>query len=217
MRLIIGLSGKQYAGKDTVADMLVSQYIGPLGFVKRSMPDCLKLELYDRYIQEGQINSAFHGIAESQKILVIDRMKAKNEQVRTDLIALGNDMRVKDPAGLCKRILAKESDRLIIIPNIRFSDEIQYFKANCDYYLSVRVEAIRDVRLDRGTLSNEQDASETALDNHWFDVTITNDGSYESLDYQVRSIAHAAAMRLSSVAMSHATRFIKDEDLETPK
>ena len=154
---IIVLSGKQFCGKDTVAKILLQNF---KNFTRIGLGDAIKLEY-------------------GEKIgLTLDEVEKNKSQYRADLQALGNKRREEDSDYWIKKVITLPQD--IIVPDIRVQKEYEYFK-NAGAFM-IRVEASEHVRSQRGTLSAQNDITETALDNikDWHYV-IENEGSYDEL------------------------------------
>jgi len=154
---IIIISGKQYSGKDTVAKVLLEHF---KTFKRIGIGDAIKIE-YGR-----------------QKSLSFEEIEAQKHLYREDLIALGNWGRAQHPDYWLKKIL--ELDYNIIVPDIRFAHEVKMFKERGAFAL--RVEASKSARMARGTITNENDSTETGLDDYkiW-DYILDNSKDYETL------------------------------------
>lgn len=154
---IIIFSGKQYSGKDTVAKIMLE-----------AMP-------YYKRCAMGDIIKLTYG---KQKGLTYDEIEKNKPVYRQDLINLGNWGRAQDPDYWLKKII--EQDGNIMVTDVRVPHEYEVFK-NAGA-VSIRVEASRDTRMQRGTLIGETDITETGLDNitDW-DYVIDNNSDYETL------------------------------------
>ncbi len=157
MRKIIVISGKQYSGKDTVARILLETF---KSFKRIGIGDAIKLEY-------GRSHN-----------LTFEEIEINKHLYRDDLIKLGNFGRSKDPNYWLYKLL--ETDFDIIVPDIRVEHEVSIFKEHGAFLL--RVEASYDARSKRGIITNENDATETALDNyaHW-NYVITNNDNMDAL------------------------------------
>lgn len=161
---IIIFSGKQYSGKDTAAKIMLNKM--PT-FKRCAMGDIIKLT---------------YGKKMSLTLGEIEKNKA---QYRPDLIELGNWGRAQDPDYWLKKII--EQDGNIIVTDVRVPHEYEVFK-NAGA-ITIRVEATRETRSQRGTLVGEKDITEVGLDNitDW-DFVIDNNSDYEHLKEQVLKI-----------------------------
>lgn len=160
----IALAGKQYAGKDTVADILVKLLPG---YHKYPIARAIKEEfgrLYNLSPQAIEANKAVY---------------------RVGLITLGQRRRVQNPNYWLERILELQGPA--IISDMRLRYEFECLKARGA--VMIRVEAERDNRGERGTLTNETDATECELDHETrWDAVIVNNGSKEDLEAQVTAV-----------------------------
>lgn len=154
---IIIFSGKQYSGKDTLAKIMLEAMPE---FKRCAMGDIIKLE-YGR-----------------QKDLTYDEIEKNKPLYRQDLINLGNWGRSQDPYYWLKKII--EQDGNIMVTDVRVPHEYEVFK-NAGAK-SIRVEASRETRKQRGTLIGETDITETGLDDikDW-DYVIENNSDYAEL------------------------------------
>lgn len=154
---IIVLSGKQFCGKDTVAKILLSEF---KNFKRIGLGDAIKIEF-------GEKNN-----------LTFEEVETNKSNFRAELQALGNSKRKLDSNYWIKKIIDMPDD--IIVPDIRVQAEYDYFNEAGAF--KIRVNASSANRSKRGTLSAENDITETALDNitDW-NYIISNDGTYEDL------------------------------------
>lgn len=158
---IIIFSGKQYAGKDTAAKIMLEKLPS---FKRCAMGDIIKLT-YGK-----------------EKNLTFEEIEKNKSIYRADLIKLGNWGREQDPDYWLKKII--EQDGNIIVTDVRVPHEYEVFK-NAGA-ITIRVEASRQTRMTRGNLIGEDDITETGLDNitDW-DYIIDNNSDYNSLEKQV--------------------------------
>ena len=159
--MLIIFSGKQYSGKDTAAKILMEAM--PT-FRRCAMGDIIKIE----YAQQ-------HG-------LTYEEIEANKANYRQGLIDLGNWGRNQSPDYWLDKIVAQQGD--IVVTDVRIKHEYEVFK-NAGA-LSVRIEASRETRMQRGTLIGEDDITEIGLDNikDW-DFVIENNSSYEDFKTKV--------------------------------
>ena len=161
---IIIFSGKQYAGKDTAAKIILDK-----------MPNYRRCAM-------GDIIKLTYG---AQKGLTYDEIEKNKAKYRSDLIVLGNWGREQDPDYWLKKIIKQKGD--IIVTDVRVPHEYEVFK-NAGA-ITIRVEATRETRAKRGQLVGENDITEVGLDNekNW-DYIIDNNSTYEYLKSQVEKI-----------------------------
>ncbi len=161
---IIIFSGKQYSGKDTAAKIMLEE-----------MKDYRRCAM-------GDIIKITYG---KEKNLTYEEIEKNKPLYRQDLINLGNWGREQDPDYWLKKILEQEGN--IIVTDVRVPHEYEVFK-NAGA-ITIRVEATRETRSQRGTLIGENDITETGLDNikDW-DYVIDNNEDYETLKNKVKKI-----------------------------
>ena len=161
---IIIFSGKQYAGKDTAAKIMLD-----------------KMQNYRRCAM-GDIIKLTYG---AQKGLTYDEIEKNKAKYRSDLIVLGNWGREQDPDYWLKKIIKQKGN--IIVTDVRVPHEYEVFK-NAGA-ITIRVEATRETRAKRGQLVGENDITEVGLDNekNW-NYIIDNNSTYEYLKSQVEKI-----------------------------
>lgn len=161
---IIIFSGKQYAGKDTAAKIMLDK-----------MPNYRRCAM-------GDIIKLTYGV---QKGLTYDEIEKNKAKYRSDLIVLGNWGREQDPDYWLKKIINQKGN--IIVTDVRVPHEYEVFK-NAGA-ITIRVEATRETRAKRGQLVGENDITEVGLDNekNW-DYIIDNNSTYEYLKSQVEKI-----------------------------
>ncbi len=161
---IIIFSGKQYSGKDTAAKIMLEK-----------MPEYRRCAM-------GDIIKLTYG---RQKGLTYDEIEKNKAIYRQDLINLGNWGREQSPDYWLEKIIEQEGN--IIVTDVRVQHEYDVFKAAGA--ITIRVEASRKTRAQRGQLIGENDITEVGLDNvkDW-DYVIDNNGDYENLTRQVEKI-----------------------------
>lgn len=163
---IIGLSGKQFAGKDQVCQML--QEIMP---VYRQLP--LALAIKKRYAADHH--------------LTLEELEANKAQHRPGLIAMGDWGRAQDPDYWLKQVINEPG--YLIISDVRLLREFELLKSMGAYL--IRVNAQRDVRENRGTLVNEADATECQLDEvTGWDAVLENNDTLLILREKVTHLLH---------------------------
>jgi len=171
---IVVISGKQFSGKDTVANAL-----------KRVLPDFKLAPLADAIkIQFSE-----------EKNLTFNEVERNKPLYRVDLINFSNGRRQQDPDCWIKKVLAYQDN--LIISDVRLQHEIETFdKLGA---VKIRVEANRDERDKRGKLVKEDDPTETDLDNYenW-DYVIENNGSIAELEAQAIKVGEEIKENLSA-------------------
>lgn len=161
---IIVFSGKQYSGKDTAAKIILEK-----------MPEYKRCAI-------GDIIKLTYG---REKGLTYEEIEQNKPLYRQDLINLGNKGRSIDPDYWLKKII--EMDGNIIVTDVRVPHEYEVFKHAGA--ISIRIEASRQTRAQRGQLVGETDITETGLDNitDW-DFVVDNNSDYQNLYSQIIKI-----------------------------
>lgn len=154
---LIALSGKQLAGKDQVAHWICTHLPG---FIQCPIAQAIK----ESYAQQ-------HG-------LTLAEIEAHKAQHRPGLIALGDWGRAQDADYWLHAVLNKP--RPLVVSDMRLPRELALLREAGAY--CIRVEASRGVRVSRGTLTAEDDPTETALDavTNW-DAVVVNEDTPEAL------------------------------------
>lgn len=156
---IICISGKRCAGKDYFADFITKEYEGSKVY---RLADEVKRE---------------YAIANNKDFnrLLYDR--EYKEKYRQGIIDLGTKERSKDSFVWCKKLDQQISEnKLVIIADVRYPNEIEYFKNKYDV-ITVRITADDMTRKSRGWEENPNiDNSETEilLDYYNHDFVINN-------------------------------------------
>lgn len=163
---IIVLSGKQYSGKDTVAKILLENLTN---FKRIGLGDAIKLEYSEK------TNIPFEEIEKNKHLY------------RQDLINLGNKRRSEDKDYWIKKVISQSGN--IIVPDVRVKRELEFFKAENAF--TIRVEASRETRSQRGKLVGETDVTEVDLDDvkDW-NYVISNNSTYENLQAESLKLAN---------------------------
>jgi len=157
IRNIVIISGKQFAGKDTVANVLMKKLTD---FKLAPIADAIKIGF-------GQ-----------EKNIAFNEIERNKPLYRAELIEFGNRYRAEDPDYWLKKVL--ETEGSLIISDVRLKREIEVFE-NLGA-IKIRVEADREERAKRGRLVKEDDPTETELDNYenW-DYVLENNGTIEEI------------------------------------
>ena len=122
----------------------------------------------------------------SENGLSYEEIEANKATYRPDLIKLGNWGRAQHPDYWLNKIISLDGN--IMVTDVRVPHEYEVFK-NAGAF-TIRVEATREIRLERGgSLSGEDDITETGLDNvkDW-DYLVDNNSDYENLKTQAIEI-----------------------------
>lgn len=190
MPAIIGLSGKKRAGKDTVAETLISEF----GFVRYAFADIMKAAMLtlDPYVSTSSRTDPFasfsgataHGVRLSTYIEGYGWEGAKEvPEVRRLLQTFGTEVgRALFGENFwvdqtMSRVL--QETRPVVITDVRFPNE----------YESIAAAGGLMVRVNRpGMKHADEHPSETALDEHEFAVTIRNDSTLEELANDARAL-----------------------------
>ena len=153
---IIIFSGKQYSGKDTAGEFFLENLDG---YKRCAMGDVIKQEFARR-----------NGIS-------VEEIEKNKSAYRQGLIDLGNWGRSQSADYWLEKIVSQEGK--IIVTDVRVPHEYEVFKKAGA--VSIRIEAPREVRAERGTLVGEEDITETGLDDvlDW-DYVVENDSDIES-------------------------------------
>lgn len=165
--MIITLSGKQFSGKDTVAQILLTEL---KDFKRIGLGDAIKLQ----YAKE--------------KSIPFEEIEQNKAKYRPDLIALGDKGRAIDPDYWLNSVVNHEGN--IIVPDVRMPHEFDVFKAHNAF--TIRVEASEEVRALRGTIVKADDTTETALDGiKTWDFIVYNDSTHDELVKQSYDLVDA--------------------------
>ena len=175
-RNIICIGYKQRRGKDTLARML-----------KEQLPD-YKIVPLAQAIKQDYLDVVNAMIGTEIGIDQLNLMKNTNPQVRKTLIEIGNRKRKQDLHYWVKRVLDVPGN--LIIPDLRYQHEMDALLNSGANVYFVNVVCSREMAAERGTLSNEDDASEVELDRvkEW-DFIVVNTGSLQELYQHAEMIA----------------------------
>lgn len=172
-RLLIGLSGKAAAGKDTVMTMLgahLTRYGASV--VRAAFADALKLEC-------SQLHG-WNGI--------------KDEAGRTLLQQVGVRRRAEDPMYWVRKAFEQINflapRTVYVITDVRFRNEANYVKEQGGEMWRIERRNPDGSRFDNGlSISQQEHPSETDLDLYPFDRVLYNDLGLGYLDIEVGSTA----------------------------
>ena len=163
MKKIIVISGKQYSGKDTLCKILLEKM--PT-FKRIGIADAIKLKYA------------------SQKGLTFEEIEENKHLYRKDLIELGNWGRNQDKDYWLLDIIKNDK---IIIPDVRVKVEIDFFNSKGAYL--IRINSDLSERSKRGQIVEQNDPTETQLDNYsdW-NYICSNNSDLENLKQQADKI-----------------------------
>jgi phosphomevalonate kinase len=168
---IIGIAGKQFAGKDEITRYLLNQLAG---------------------FQQSPIAGAIKHVYAQQHGLTLTELEANKAHHRPGLIELGNWGRQQDINYWLHQALERYPQvnsgiKGLIISDVRLPHEAETIRQQGG--VLIRVEANRTIRQQRGTLMSENDPTETALDDypHWH-TTITNNHGLDELHQQLDNL-----------------------------
>lgn len=172
---IIIFSGKQFAGKDTVAKVLLEKF---KSFKRIGIADAIKLKY------------------SAQTGLSIEEIEKNKSRYRQDLINLGNWGRAQNPDYWLNSIIEYEGNT--IVTDIRVKHELEVFRSYGAF--TVRVEASEEARSKRGRLVSNNDTTETELDtiSDW-DYIIDNSGDYKDLEKNIGYLINAIEAKLGKL------------------
>lgn len=158
---LIAISGKQYSGKDLLAQLIMEQ-----------LPDFRKTPLA---FAIKQAYAQQHGLS-------LAEIEAHKAQHRPGLIALGDWGRQQDPDYWLKQVLAQPGKK--IISDMRMKREYDLLRQQGAFL--IRLNADRKIRAQRGTIVSEQDPTENELDAvvDW-DAILTNNATVAELREQI--------------------------------
>lgn len=164
-KMVIIISGKQYSGKDTVADTICEV-----------VPD----------LKREALATAIKNEFGKQKNLTLREIDRNKTLYRSDLMELGNSRRKEDSNYWINKVLM-EGDA-IIISDVRLQHEYNIFKKMGA--ITIRIESSREERLKRGHLVRENDVTEVDLDGikDW-DYVIPNNSDIETLKQESTKVA----------------------------
>ncbi len=189
----VGILGKAKHGKDTLAAQLVAN----CGYTRRALADALKEKVGNLAIRCGENDKARQWVEE----------RKGTDSVRGALQNVGVMMRehvdIDFWVGEVFRwyyAQGEEDIRPLVIPDVRFPNEVMALKAN--NFITVRV--FRP-DFDNG-LTDEQKAhiSETALDDYVADYTLINDADPEELMAQFVAAIVPKLLRESGLLLAGA-------------
>lgn len=170
---VVAISGKQFAGKDLLADLLVCEF--PL-LEKRPIALAIKQEYAN------------------QMGLTLEAIELDKPTHRPALIELGQSRRAQMPDYWLTQTLAEppsQGKQGLIISDLRLIHEWQVLDQLG--VLKIRVEAPATVRAQRGRLIMEADATECELDDRLdWDLVIENQSNREEYEDTIETLVFPA-------------------------
>jgi len=121
------------------------------------------------------------------------------EKIRPDMINFGYKMKAEHGKDIFAKLLfernIEDQDKIIVVDDVRFFEEVNYFKENSDFKL-IKIEASEEVRVARmgkkeAELYKEmaaKDTSENAYKQMKTDFIITNNSSMMVFEEEVKRV-----------------------------
>lgn len=160
--LTIGICGRRLSGKDFIADQLVEK----TSFSKRSLAHPIKEEYAT--LMDISIDSLY-------------QQGDYKELHRVGLITLGAIRRDQHIDWWCEALHEKSQNGVVIIPDVRFCNEVEYFSHNSTKFLLFEITADDSSLKKRGWKETFADSTTTETERMNFQDAITetitnNDG-----------------------------------------
>ena len=189
--MIIGLCGEQGSGKDTVANILISEY----GFVKLTFASTLKdvvailfswpRDLLEGLTEESRLWRETVDDFWSTKLSIPSFTPRKALQmIGTDLfrIHFNNDIWINIIENKIGAMLKNNPNTNIVISDCRFTNEFSLIKQFSDSYI------IMILREKNNSINKLYHSSETEWVNYNFDAILQNDNSIDDLKSNLKSL-----------------------------
>ena len=189
--MIIGLCGSQGSGKDTVANILISEY----GFVKLTFASTLKdvvailfswsRDLLEGLTEESRLWRETVDDFWSEKLSIPSFTPRKALQmIGTDLfrINFNNDIWISIVENKISSILKNNPNTNIVISDCRFTNEFSLIKQFPDSHI------IMILREKNKSINKLYHSSETEWVNYNFDAILQNDNSIDDLKTNLKSL-----------------------------
>lgn len=210
--LLLGLSGKQKAGKTTAANYITQKYGGKV----IAFADSLKAEIYDLNAIRGSDMLAFLAYAKTKgvtidfddfqranmnnprredKVAWINRFK---DQFRTVMQIYGDYRRSQDPNYFINRTsraieaAITAGEYVVLVDDVRYYTEVKALESVG--FSICRIQASDQVRKVRG-VSGEEHPTETELDNHYHSLVAFNNLQPHDLYKQIDDVVLSALNR----------------------
>ena len=188
--MIIGLCGAQGSGKDTVANILISEY----GFVKLTFASTLKdvvailfswpRDLLEGLTEESRLWRETVDDFWSAKLNIPNFTPRKSLQmIGTDLfrIHFNNDIWISIVENKIGAILKNNPNTNIVISDCRFTNEFTLIKQFPDSYIIM-------ILREKNSTNKIAHSSETEWVNYNFDAILQNDNSIDDLKSNLKSL-----------------------------
>jgi hypothetical protein len=189
--MIIGLCGAQGSGKDTVANILISEY----GFVKLTFASTLKdvvailfswpRDLLEGLTEESRLWRETVDDFWSEKLSISGFTPRKALQmIGTDLFRLhfNNDIWISIVENKISVMLKNNPNINIVISDCRFANEFSLIKKFSDSHI---ITILREKNYSINKLAH---SSETEWVNYNFDAILQNDNSIDDLKSNLKSL-----------------------------
>ena len=189
--MIIGLCGEQGSGKDTVANILITEY----GFVKLTFASTLKdvvailfswpRDLLEGLTEESRLWRETVDDFWSAKLSIPSFTPRKALQmIGTDLfrIHFNNDIWINIIENKIGAMLKNNPNTNIVISDCRFTNEFSLIKQFSDSYI------IMILREKNNSINKLYHSSETEWVNYNFDAILQNDNSIDDLKSNLKSL-----------------------------
>jgi hypothetical protein len=188
--MIIGLCGTQGSGKDTVANILISEY----GFVKLTFASTLKdvvailfswpRDLLEGLTEESRLWRETVDDFWSEKLSIPSFTPRKSLQmIGTDLfrIHFNNDIWINIVENKIGATLKNNPNTNIVISDCRFANEFTLIKQFPDSHIIT-------ILREKNIIQNLSHSSETEWVNYNFDAILQNDNSIDDLKSNLKSL-----------------------------
>ena len=189
--MIIGLCGAQGSGKDTVANILITEY----GFVKLTFASTLKdvvailfswpRDLLEGLTEESRLWRETVDDFWSAKLSISSFTPRKALQmIGTDLfrIHFNNDIWINIIENKIGAMLKNNPNTNIVISDCRFANEFTLIKQFPDSHI------IMILREKNNSINKLYHSSETEWVNYNFDAILQNDNSIDDLKFNLKSL-----------------------------
>jgi hypothetical protein len=188
--MIIGLCGAQGSGKDTVANILITEY----GFVKLTFASTLKdvvailfswpRDLLEGLTEESRLWRETVDDFWSEKLSIPSFTPRKALQmIGTDLfrIHFNNDIWINIVENKIGATLKNNPNTNIVISDCRFANEFSIIKQFPDSHIIT-------ILREKNIIQNLAHSSETEWVNYNFDAILQNDNSIDDLKSNLKSL-----------------------------